>query len=225
MASFLINNDFTSISETGGIQRDWLFKVEIIIPDGLPEILKDEKDQLSPLGYIENFLTFKVRSFTLPSIKLATVPIKFLGYTKDIPMDIEQEETVDILFEENESKDIYNLFYNWITTIRKMKKLENKNKKKSPLETMKTKIKIYTLDSTTQFHDTKYVFYNAYPLDIGGAEYNYNGTGSITYNVKFSFGEMEQETNKEENSVVENKRRNAKEKKIEPILKIGKGKK
>tara|TARA_R110000751_G_scaffold84451_1_gene168969 strand:- start:9214 stop:9828 length:615 start_codon:yes stop_codon:yes gene_type:complete len=177
----------------------------------LPPILKDISKQY--LGarenkvVIENSLQFSVYGTVVPSIR---VPEENLGYAgqsfKVSKHSRPAYENVSVNFTIDNEFNNYWVIYKWLDLLNDEKnsqfngkdifktpnvstKERNQNKTLTSPELYQTDITLYALD---EFDKTKvkFVYTDAFPVDLGGIDFNYRSAGEIETTFEFAFSQL-----------------------------------
>jgi len=180
MANFLEANTFNDNGIDNSIQKEWLFRVQFHLPALFDNLSR------SSVTSAEKLLSYKAKSFTLPSLKTETLDIKFQDKTKRIPIEYSQEENFSITFEENDYKELYLIFSDWIKYIR-----SGEFERGEEFNQIVTEIELYTFNNSLNYHPYKMVMHDCFPQDIGNSEYSYSGNSIISHTVSFAFSEFD----------------------------------
>lgn len=135
------------------------------------------------------------KTFSIPTIKMETIEVKYKGHTIPVRGRVNFEQTVSVTFLLDENHDMRQLFKNWIEGldtryIGKVSEISNSllNAKKS--ETFGgMNIGALNWDEDTIM---EYKFYNVYPISVSGPEFSSDTVSSVNeFTVEFAYTTFE----------------------------------
>jgi len=177
----------------------------------LPPVLKDISKQY--LGarentvVIEDSLQFSVYGSVVPSIKVPEENLGYAGQSFKISKHSRPPyENVKVNFTIDNEFNNYWVIYKWLDLLNDEKtsqfngkgilktanvstKEKNQNKTSTSPDLYQTDITLYALDEFDK-NKVKFVYTNAFPVDLGGINFNYRESGEIETTFEFAFSQL-----------------------------------
>lgn len=177
----------------------------------LPPILKEIQEQYigarSNTSVIENSLQFSVYGSVVPSIQVPSETLSYGGQSMKVTKHTRVPyENVTVNFTIDNEFNNYWVLYKWLDVLNDEKesrfngkdifntptvspKERNQNKTLTSPELYQTDISLYALDEFDK-SKVKFVYTKAFPVNLGGINFNYRQPGEIESTFEFAFSQM-----------------------------------
>ena len=177
----------------------------------LPPILKDISKQYIGARenkvVIENSLQFSVYGSVVPAIKVPEENLGYAGQSFKVSKHTRPTyENVSVNFTIDNEFNNYWVIYKWLDLLNDEKtsqfngkdifntpnvstKERNQNKTLTSPDLYQTDITLYALDEFDK-NKVKFVYTNAFPVNLGGIDFNYRQAGEIETTFEFAFSQL-----------------------------------
>jgi hypothetical protein len=177
----------------------------------LPPILREISEQY--LGarkntkVIENSLQFSVYGSVVPAIKVPEESLYYAGQSMKVSKHIRPVyENVSVKFTIDNEFNNYWVLYKWLDLLNDEKlshfngkdivntpnvspKEKNQTKTLTPTDLYQTDITLYALDEFDK-NKVKFTYTNAFPVNLGGIDFNYRTADEIETTFEFAFSQL-----------------------------------
>jgi len=177
----------------------------------LPPILREISEQY--LGarkntkVIENSLQFSVYGSVVPAIKVPEESLYYAGQSMKVSKHTRPVyENVSVKFTIDNEFNNYWVLYKWLDLLNDEKlshfngkgivntpnvspKEKNQTKTLTPTDLYQTDITLYALDEFDK-NKVKFTYTNAFPVNLGGIEFNYRTADEIETTFEFAFSQL-----------------------------------
>lgn len=167
------------------IQRDWAWL--LTIPLANTAMVTNAGLELQ--GGIDNEVTIRARSVSMPSRGVETIPSEWMGQKQFFPGKMTLGNTVAIQFEESENQNVAKMLYAWQNYIMDITKGHSNalGKRATANTSYVTDMHISLLSYAGTPSDTVVYFKNVFPTNVADVPLSYGGTASVKFDVTFQF--------------------------------------
>ncbi len=183
------------------------FLLVLNLPPALKEISEQYIGARKNTKVIENSLQFSVYGSIVPSIQVPSETLGYAGQSFKVSKHTRPPyENVTVNFTIDSEFNNYWLLYKWLDLLNDEKishfngkgiletpnvspKERNSSKTLTSPDLYQTDITLYALDEFDK-NKVKFVYTNAFPVNLGGIDFNYRQPGEIETTFEFAFSQL-----------------------------------